>query len=149
MTRMRNRINKPMLAVAVGGFNGGLVDLLVNLSQHAIGEQYALKLIEFQYADHLLEAAHRNPFDLFIVLLNPTLAYSPRCSVQNPSSDFGVLGQLKTVYRKPMVVLHNGCAGYSAEAIKQAGADAVFEMPFDPQVFLITLSNCLRVENLS
>ena len=138
-----------MLAVAVGGFNGGQVDFLVCLSQQAIGEQYALKLLEFQYADDLLEAARRHQFDLFIVLLNPTLAYSPRCSAQNPSSDFGVLSHLKSVYRKPMVVLHNGYAGYSAEAIKQAGADAVFGMPFDTQVFLITLCNCLRVENLS
>src|SRR5882762_6786872 len=102
---MSNRINKPTLAVAVGGFNGGQVDLLVYLSQHAIGEPYALKLLEFQYADHLLEAAHRHPFDLFIVLLNPTLAYSPRSSAKKRTSEFGVLGHLKKIYRKPVVVL--------------------------------------------
>lgn len=138
-----------MLAVAVGGFNGGLVDFLVDLSQHAIGERYALKLIEFRYSDHLLEAVHRHAFDLFIVLLNPTLAYSARSSVQDSSSDFGVLDHLKSVYRKPLVVLHNGSAGYSSEAIKQAGADAVFEMPFDTQDFLITLRNCLLIENMT
>ena len=143
---MGNRINKPMLAVAVGGFNGGQVDFLVYLSQHAIGEPYTLKLLEFQYADHLLEAAHRHPFDLFIVLLNPTLAYSPACDEKGHEGDFGVLSHLKEAYRKPLIVLHNGYAGYSADAIKRAGADAVFGMPFDTHLFLSTLRDCLRIE---
>lgn len=138
-----------MLAVAVGGFDGGLVDILIALSQHVIGDRYALKLREFRYADQLFEAAHRHRFDLFIVLLNPTLAYSAGSSVQKSSSDFAALGHLKSVYRKPLVVVHNGCAGYSAEAMRQAGADAVFGMPFDTEHFLVTLRNCLRVENKS
>jgi hypothetical protein len=142
---VNTQANKQMLAIAVGGENGYLVEnFLVTLSQKAIGEQYSLKLVEYRYADQLLEAARRQTFDLFIVFLNPTLTYSVTRDTVEPVSDFEILRHLKLIYQKPLFVMHNGFAGYSADAIKQAGADAVFGMPFDYKEFAEILRSCLH-----
>ena len=139
---MSNETEHPVITVALGGHHDGLTELFTVLTRHTIGDECRLKLVEADFADQLLDAAQRDAFDLFIILLNPTLHYSPESTSANRLDDLAILSRLKSVYGKPLVVVHNGCAGYTEEALRQAGADAVFGMPFDCREFEDALKSC-------
>lgn len=132
----------PVVTVALGGHHDGLTELFTVLTQHTIGDEYRLKLVEADFADELLDVAQRNAIDLFIILLNPTLRYSTASAPEHRLGDIEILNHLKSTYKKPLVVVHNGYAGYAGEAIRQAGADAVFGMPFDCREFKDALTSC-------
>jgi hypothetical protein len=135
---------KPVVTIAVGGFDGGLTELmLAELFQEVIGNQLSLKLVEFAYADDLLEAARREAVDLFIVFFNPIFKSSPPSAAENRSFDLEGLRRLKSAYRKPVLVVKNAHAGYSADSLLQAGADAVFGMPFAYDELRDTAKACL------
>ena len=139
---MRNQAGSSGLSVAVGGINGGLIELLPQLCQQAFGGGRGLRFVEFKYADELLEASRREAFDLFIVFLNPNFYYASADDAEGQLNDFGILDHLKSTYHKPVLVIHNGHAGYSPESIRKAGGDAVLSMPFAGRQFEAALKQC-------
>jgi hypothetical protein len=138
---------KPVVSVNLGGgFSGDRefsTQLFTLMLRDAIGEGYTLKLVESPYGDEFLQTAQRETFDLFVVFFNPTIEFSPSCAPEKQIGDFELLRHLKSLYRKPVVVFHNGGAGYSAEEIRQAGADAVFAMPFGAREVREGIRACL------
>jgi hypothetical protein len=142
---VNTQTDKPVVNVAIGGFDGFLTECLFgDLFAELMGERASLNFIEFQHADPLLDAWWREDFDLFIVFFNPNIRFLVSCGDEDRFSDLRVLTRLKATAEKPVVVIHNGVAGHSAEAIRRAGADAVFGMPFSRREFGDAVKACLH-----
>jgi hypothetical protein len=133
----------PEFRVAVCGFNGGLIELLVAMIQHAMGAQARITLTEYDYVQQLRAAAKEQSFDLFIVFLNSTLPYSGAVRCLPGLGDLAFLAHLRSTYRKAPLVIHNGMADYSPDDIMRAGAGGVLQMPFPIAQFMDTLRTIL------
>jgi len=110
----------------------------------------------FFWTTDLLEAARRSRFDLFILWLNPG-CFSRKDTAKQPLGramnwdDHGdeidaydFITGLKREFNRPVVTVSN-CLKYESKTeLEEAGADAVFWMPFGMDEFLSALSRCLK-----
>jgi CheY-like chemotaxis protein len=110
----------------------------------------------FFWTTDFLEAARRSRFNLFILWLNPG-CFSRKDTVKQPLGramnwdDHGneidaydFITGLKREFNRPVVAVSN-CLKYESKTeLEEAGADAVFWMPFGIDEFLSALSRCLK-----
>ena len=139
-------LKRPQLRVLVCDDQDTFVEFFSACINEVIRGKYDLKVMWTLYADELLELAHSQQFDIFILILNNVcfrpLNLSVRGRVENV---WQLVTHLRTMYRRPVIALSGqpDKSPFSEENAKLAGASFFFPLPFKVEDFKEAIEKCL------
>ena len=131
-----------------------ITKLLIFMFEKWFGQQYDLSIAETPYAGQLLTLAQREPIDLFVLLLN-NMFYSDIADLEEKNrvqSGLAVIAQLKQTYQKPVITMTGWPPSedtWTQENTKQAGADFLFFLPLEGELFRNAVNKCWKEEALA
>lgn len=133
---------KQKVAVLLGNIDDGVSNAILHCTMHACRGEYIVTISSGR-AQQVLEHAHRQKFDLCIVVLN-NIIYPSVAGSDRRASALNLVTQLKQASLAPVIAFAGVTDDPSLpQAAVRAGADYFFWMPFDTPDFMEAVRDCL------
>lgn len=140
---------RKQMHVLIGTFKGDLNEILSLLIKGHLWPEYDTAVMTASTADEVMNLAEGHPFDLFVLILSKIMFAGKRLTLKERATKLlEIIARLRATYGKPIIAMSGLWKKNSpfAKRVRLAGVSSYFDLPFDMDDFLDTLSRLLGID---